>query len=83
MAFALDCASSLMYDKSTQTYPLNGERVTAEALIDYARALSQEFPVVFIEDLLDAGDWAGFTRAVQKIDRSIVLRSEEHTSELQ
>lgn len=76
MAFALDCASSLMYDKSTQTYPLNGERVTAEALIDYARALSQEFPVVFIEDLLDAGDWAGFTRAVQKIDRSIVLRGD-------
>jgi enolase len=73
MAFALDCASSEVYDKSTQTYAFNGERVTAEALIDYARALSEDFPMVFIEDLLDGDDWDGFTKAVQTIDRSIIL----------
>jgi enolase len=73
MAFALDCASSEVYDKSTQTYALNGERVTAGALIDYARALSEDFPMVFIEDLLDGDDWDGFTKAVQTIDRSIIL----------
>jgi enolase 1/2/3 len=73
MAFALDCASSTMYDQSTQTYALNGERVAAEAMIDYARALSEDFPIVFIEDLLDGDDWDGFTKAVQTIDRSIIL----------
>jgi enolase len=73
MAFALDCASSEVYDKSTQTYAFNGEQVTAEALIDYARALSEDFPMVFIEDLLDADDWDGFTKAVQTIDRSLIL----------
>lgn len=73
MAFALDCASSEVYDDSLQTYALNGERVTAEELIDYARALSQDFPLVFIEDLLDGDDWDGFTKAVQAIDRSIIL----------
>jgi enolase len=73
MAFALDCASSEVYDKSAQAYPLNGEWVTAEALIDYARVLSEDFPMVFIEDLLDADDWDGFTKAVQSIDRSIIL----------
>ena len=73
MAFALDCASSGVYDKNTQTYALNGGRVTAEALIDYARALSEDFPMVFIEDLLDADDWDGFTKAVQTVDRSILL----------
>jgi enolase len=73
MAFALDCASSTMYDQCTQTYALNGERVAAEALIDYARALSEDFPIVFIEDLLDGDDWDGFTKAVQTIDRSIIL----------
>src|SRR4029077_3589692 len=31
MAFALDCASSEVYDNSTQTYALNGERVTGDA----------------------------------------------------
>jgi len=73
MAFALDCASSATYDQCTQTYTLNGERVAAEALIDYARALSEDFPIVFIEDLLDGDDWDGFTKAVQTIDRSIIL----------
>ncbi len=73
MAFALDCASSEVYDKCTQTYAFNGERVTAEALIDYARALSEDFPMVFIEDLLDGDDWDGFTKAVQTVDRSIIL----------
>ena len=73
MAFALDCASSGVYDECTQTYALNGERVVAEALIDYARALSEDFPIVFIEDLLDGDDWDGFTKAVQTIDRSIIL----------
>jgi enolase len=73
MAFALDCASSAAYDECTQTYALNGERVAAEALIDYARALSEDFPILFIEDLLDADDWDGFAKAVQTIDRSIIL----------
>src|ERR1700757_2317369 len=66
-------ASSEVYDKSAQTYAFNGERVTAEALIDYARALSEDFPMLFIEDLLDGDDWDGFTKAVQTIDRSIIL----------
>ncbi|HEU4361776.1 MAG TPA: enolase C-terminal domain-like protein [Mycobacterium sp.] len=73
MAFALDCASSEVYDNSAQTYPLNGEWLTAEALIDYARTLSEDFPVLFIEDLLDGDDWAGFTKATQTINRSIIL----------
>ena len=73
MAFALDCASSEVYDSGAHMYAFNGGRVTAEALIDYARALSEDFPMVFIEDLLDGDDWAGFTKAAQMIDRSIIV----------
>lgn len=73
MAFALDCASSEVYDSDSATYAFNGERVTAEALIDYARGLSQQFPMLFIEDLLDGDDWAGFAKAVQAVNRSIIL----------
>lgn len=73
MAFALDCASSEVYDENAQTYAFDGERVTGEALIDYARALSEDYPMVFIEDLLDGDDWDGFTKAAQTIDRSIIL----------
>ena len=73
MAFALDCASSEMYDAATGTYELNGERITSHDLIDYTRRLSDEFPFVFIEDLLDEDDWAGYAKAVTTLDKSIIL----------
>ena len=73
VAFALDCASSGMYDSATGTYLLKGERVSADELIAYARYLSEEFRLVFIEDLLDENDWEGYSRAVRELDRAIVL----------
>ncbi|RZL83554.1 MAG: enolase [Rhodococcus sp. (in: high G+C Gram-positive bacteria)] len=73
MAFALDCASSEMYDKKTETYELNGERVESAELIDYTRQLSEEFPLVFVEDLLDEDDWDGYSKAVTEIPKTVIL----------
>ena len=73
VAFALDCASSAMYDKGTKTYLLKGERVTSDVLIAYAKTLSERFDLVFIEDLLDENDWEGYTRAVKALTRTIIL----------
>jgi enolase len=73
VAFALDCASSEMYDKDTRTYLLKGERVTSDVLIAYAKTLSEKFDLVFIEDLLDENDWEGYPKAVKALTRTIVL----------
>jgi enolase len=73
MAFALDCASSEMYDLAEQTYELNGDRVTSDELIEFTRLLAEDFPLVFIEDLLDEDDWDGYSKAVRAIDKSIIL----------
>ncbi|WP_321812742.1 phosphopyruvate hydratase [Burkholderia sp. BCC1985] len=73
IAFALDCASSEMYDKSTHRYLLKGQRVTSDELITYARLLTEKFDLVFIEDLLDENDWDGYSRAVTELKRTIVL----------
>lgn len=73
MAFALDCASSEMYDPETETYELNGARVSSEELIDYTKRLSEDFPLVFVEDLLDEDDWDGYPRAVQALSRTMIL----------
>jgi enolase len=73
MAFALDCASSEMYDTATSTYCLKGERVRSDELISYARDLTEKFDFVFIEDLLDENDWDGYPRAVREIPRTIIL----------
>ncbi len=73
VAFALDCASSEMYDKNSNTYLLKGKRVSSEELVHYARGLSEKFPFLFIEDLLGEDDWDGFSAAVSQIERSIII----------
>ncbi|MDG4889910.1 MULTISPECIES: enolase [unclassified Mesorhizobium] len=73
IAFALDCASSEIYDAQTRTYLLKGKRISSDELIAYARSLTETFDLVFIEDLLDENDWSGFPKAVQEIPRTIIL----------
>ena len=73
VAFALDCASSEMYDAQSNTYLLKDERVDAGTLIEYARGLSERFDLVFIEDLLDENDWENYPKAMEKLTRTIML----------
>lgn len=73
IAFALDCASSEMFDKNTGTYLLKGKQVSSDELIAYAKRLTETYNMVFIEDLLDENDWDGYSRAVREIPRTIIL----------
>ena len=73
VAFALDCASNAMYDKKSNSYLLKGKRVPSDELIHYAKGLTEKFPLLFIEDLLDENDWEGFSAAVSQIKRSIII----------
>lgn len=73
IAFALDCASSEVYDKESRTYLLKGRRVSTDELIAYAKSLTEKFNFVFIEDLLDENDWDGYQKATRELDRTIVL----------
>lgn len=73
VSYALDCASSEMYEPESSTYELGGRRVTADELIDAAVQLSNDFPLLFIEDLLDQDDWDGYTRAARQLDRTLLL----------
>lgn len=73
IGFALDCASSEVFDKDSGTYLLKGRRVSADDLIAYARGLTERFPMVFIEDLLDENDWDGYARAVRQLPRTFIL----------
>jgi enolase len=73
IAFALDCASSEMYNKVDKTYLLKGKQVSSDELIAYAKYLTEKFNLVFIEDLLDENDWTGYSKAVRELTRTIVL----------
>lgn len=71
-AFALDCASSEMYDKQ-KGYYLNGEYLSSAQMVAYAKGLTEKFNFVFIEDLLDEDDWAGYQLAHQEITRTLIV----------
>jgi enolase len=73
IALALDCASSEMYDKETGTYLLKGKRIASDELIAYAKELTESFDLVFAEDLLDENDWAGYSKLVKQVTRTIIL----------
>ncbi|WP_329235402.1 MULTISPECIES: phosphopyruvate hydratase [Streptomyces] len=73
VAVALDCASSEMYDERTGSYVLFDRPAGADELIDFAEELTERYPMIFIEDLLDENDWAGFTAAKARLSRTVVL----------
>lgn len=73
VCFALDCASSEMFDAKTQTYYLNGRRISGEELINYTKKLTEDFHFLFIEDLLDENDWNNFALAVSQIKTTNII----------
>ena len=73
VAFALDCASSEMYDAASQTYYLNGKQRSSEEMIDYMKGLTEKFPFLFVEDMLDENDWGGYRLAHQKIQKTNLI----------
>ena len=72
-AFALDCASSEMYDAATKTYYLNGKRLSSDELIGYVKGLTERWNFVFIEDMLDENDWEGYEKAHKEITRTLII----------
>ncbi len=73
VAFALDCAMSEMYDAASKRYLLKGEKVSAEQLIGYMAGLTEKYPLVFVEDLLDENDWEHYPKAVQRIRKTLII----------
>lgn len=71
-AFALDCASSEMYDPE-KGYYLNGNYLTSAELVAYAKGLTERYNFVFIEDLLDENDWEGYQLAHREITRTLII----------
>lgn len=71
-AFALDCASSGMYEAG-RGYYLNGSYLSTDELIAYAKRLTEKYNFVFIEDLLDENDWASYQKARREITRTLII----------
>ncbi|MCM5705380.1 phosphopyruvate hydratase [Larsenimonas salina] len=73
VTLALDCAASEFY-KDGQ-YVLSGENKSFDAagFVDYLAELSEQYPIVSIEDGLDESDWDGWKVLTDKLGDKVQL----------
>lgn len=62
ITLAMDCAASEFYNKETGNYELKGESktFTSQEFTHYLEQLTEQYPIVSIEDGLNESDWDGF-----------------------
>lgn len=70
---ALDCAASEFYENGK--YELKGENKSYDSaqFADYLQDLSQNYPILSIEDGMDEGDWAGWAKLSAQIGDKVQL----------
>lgn len=73
VTLALDCAASEFYQEGQ--YNLAGEEkvFSASEFADYLAALSEQYPILSIEDGMDESDWAGWLDLTNKIGQRVQL----------
>ena len=74
--FALDVASSELFDKESKRYVFkksSKESLSTDDMIAYYGGLIKKFPIVSIEDGLDENDWAGWKKLTETIGATTQL----------
>lgn len=73
VTLALDCAASEFYKDGKYDLSGEGKVFDSEAFGDYLKALTENYPIVSIEDGLDESDWEGWASLTKKIGDRIQL----------
>ena len=73
--FAMDPATSELYNKETGCYELKGEgrTLTSDQMIDYWEALVDKYPIISIEDGLDQEDWDSWVKLTERLGDRVQL----------
>ncbi|MEZ9537308.1 phosphopyruvate hydratase [Shewanella sp. 10N.286.51.B8] len=75
ITLAMDCAASEFFDKEANIYDLKGEgkKFTSEEFNYFLKDLTEQYPIVSIEDGLDESDWDGFAHQTKLLGDKIQL----------
>ncbi|MCZ7603446.1 MAG: phosphopyruvate hydratase [Melioribacteraceae bacterium] len=76
ISFALDVASSEMYNKEKNVYEFfksDKSQKTAEEMVEIYAKLVAKYPIISIEDGLDENDWKGWKLLTDKLGKNIQL----------
>ena len=73
--FAMDPATSELYNEETGLYELKGEgrTLTSDEMVDYWADLVARYPIISIEDGLDEEDWDGWVKLTDRIGDKVQL----------
>ncbi len=73
VGIALDVASSEWYEDGGYVMPKRGAEISAEGLIDYYCRLTEEYPIISIEDGLAEDDFDGWAKMTERLGKKIML----------
>ncbi|MDI3322948.1 phosphopyruvate hydratase [Pontibacterium granulatum] len=73
VTLALDCAASEFYKDGKYDLAGEGKVFDAEGFSDYLANLTENYPIVSIEDGLDESDWDGWAYLTKKIGDKVQL----------
>lgn len=73
IVFALDAAASEFYEDGTYELKCEGRSLNSQEMVDWLVSLTQEFPIVSIEDGLAENDWDGWRLLTEKIGDKVQL----------
>jgi len=73
--FAMDPATSEVYNKETGLYELKGEgrTLTSDQMVDYWESLTGTYPIISIEDGLAEEDWDGWVKLTDRLGKKVQL----------
>ncbi len=70
---ALDCASSEFYKNGKYVLSGEGKKYDSQGFSDYLANLTQQYPIISIEDGLDESDWDGWAYLTKQLGDKIQL----------
>ena len=73
ITLAMDCAASEFYEDGKYNLKGEGKVFTSNEFSDYLKGLTEEYPIISIEDGLDESDWDGFKYQTELLGEKIQI----------
>lgn len=73
ISIALDVAASEFYQNSEYVLASEGKSLNSDGMVGLLKKLTEDYPIVSIEDGLHEGDWAGFTKLTEAIGSKVQI----------
>ncbi|HIJ65286.1 MAG TPA: phosphopyruvate hydratase [Candidatus Hydrogenedentes bacterium] len=70
---ALDCAASEFYKNGKYCLDAEGKKLSSNQMTDFLAHWVDQYPIISVEDGMDEGDWAGWTKLTGKLGKKVQL----------